>query len=580
MYKVGCSKVDITGYVYNKAMMGYAVPFHVVKGVETPIYVRAIVIQDIKTNTKMVMVNAEICFYSIALQDAIIKKLQATYPDLGYTHDNVMLTAQHTHSAPGGHSHYMLYNLAIPGFQPKVFENYLNGTVEAIVTASQNLEEATISYIEGAFAPQIKVAYNRSMAAYNANPEVTPKVLKKDHHLAIDRTMKLLRFDRPDGSPIASWNWFGVHTTSVNNDYNKICSDNKGYAAYYMEKEVCTQSGNPDFIAVFAQDTAGDVSPNYQWNNKNGFSRGKYEEDDYKSARYTGKLQYKKAMELFKKAPKGSPIKGKIDGEHFFVDMSAVEVDVEFTNGKKGLHTSPPATGASLFTGASDRPPAPAVPNFFIGIATKTASNIVEIYEKSVFKLFSNRKEREEVNKKYKGHYPKRIVLETGRGKILGTYKIKDLIVPGAADPTVKRLKAVGKNGYARRTPWMPNIIPLQICILGSIALVGMPAEITTIAGQRMRKSLLKILKHRGVQKIMLAAYCNGYSGYITTPEEYDVQMYEGGHTIYGRYTLAAYQTKLKELAIQLLKKPADRQLSKNIKPDIFKKEEIWYGED
>ncbi len=580
MYQVGCSKVDITSYVYNKAMMGYAVPFHVVKGVETPIYVRAIAIKHPKSNTNFIMVNAEICFYSIALQDAIIKKLQTEYPELGYTHDNVMLTAQHTHSAPGGYSHYILYNLAIPGFQPKVFEGYLNGTVEAIVAANQKLEEAQLSYTTGEFSPSKKVAYNRSLAAYNANPEVKQKILKRDHHLAIDRTMKLLRFDRPDGTPIASWNWFGVHTTSVNNDYNKICSDNKGYASYFMEQEVRKESGNADFISIFAQDTAGDVSPNYQWNNKNGFSRGKHEEDDYKSAKYTGKLQYQKAMELFHQAPKSQSINGTIDCELIFADMSKVEADVEFTNGKKGVRTSGAATGASLLTGASDRPPAPAVPTFFIGIASKTASNVVQLYEKSLFKLFSNRKEREEVNQKYKGHYPKAIVLETGRGKILGTYKLKDLILPGAVDPTIKRLKAVGKNGFARRTPWMPNILPLQVCIIGSIAILGIPAEVTTIAGQRLQKSVLKVLKHRGVQHIMLATYCNGYSGYITTPEEYDLQMYEGGHTIYGRNTLPAYQTRFKELAIEMLKAPADRQIDKQLKPDIFEEHEIWYGED
>ena len=41
--------------------------------------------------------------------------------------------------------------------------------------------------------------------------------------------------------------------------------------------------------------------------------------------------------------------------------------------------------------------------------------------------------------------------------------------------------------------------------------------------------------------------------GYVTTYEEYQQQAYEGGHTLFGQWTLAACQSKFKLLAEQLL---------------------------
>ncbi len=574
-YLIGCAKADITAFVYNKAMMGYAVPFHVVKGVETPISARAFVIKDKQTGSKVCIVNSEICFYTIALKDAVVKTLQSKHPALNYTAANVMLTAQHTHSAPGGYSHHVLYNIAIPGFQPKVFNKIVAGTVAAIVQAEANLQAANIQSAVGAFAPEDEVAFNRTLFAYNANPEVKQKVLKKDHHLAIDRNMKLLRFEDKEGKAIGSINWFGVHTTSVDNKFNKICYDNKGYAAEFLEQDI--RKENPHFIGAFAQDTAGDVSPNRQWGAKHGRFRGEFR-NDYKSAKFNGKLQYNKAKELLAEAAQNETIKGGIDYELMFADFSNIEVDREFVMGMKGMRTTEPATGVALLKGAQDRPAVPPAVNFFLGVGAGAMSRFIETYEKRVKHRFMNLKDKEDILDKYRLHGRKNIAIETGKGKMFGTYFLKKMIIPGALDITINRIKQMDREGYAKYTPWMPRILPLQIITIGSVAIVGLPAEITTVAGQRLRETVLRTLKHKGVRQVILATYCNGYSGYITTHEEYAKQGYEGGHTLFGMWTLAAYQTKLKQLAIEMLKSPAERNIDKTTQPDLFEEEEIWYG--
>ncbi len=574
VYKIGCGKADITGYVFDKGMMGYSMPFNVVTGVETPLYARAFWIQEKDSDAFVVLVVAEICFYSIALKHEIIKQLQARYPDWGISENNVVLSTQHTHSGPGGYSHYMLYNLSIPGFQPKVFDQIVQGTVAAIEEAHQSKRLGKIHFSAGAFDADEPVAFNRSLNAYNRNPEIKKKMLSSDWHLAVDREMKLLRFEGLDGVPIGSVNWFGVHTTSIGNENGRICSDNKGYAATYLENEAQSEYDSPNFIAAFAQDTAGDVSPNHIYDPQRGCTRG-FHEDDFESAKHNGRIQFNKAKELFDRAIAEKAIEGGIDTAHEFIDMSNVEVDPEFVMGMQGKRTAPQATGVSMLEGTVEGPGMPKAIGFF----AKGLSNGVKLYEKTLFKLFANRQMRKNIDLKYEAHGKKHIMMESNHGKLLGTYKVKKFFIPDFIDPFVHRIKVVDRKGLARRTPWMPNIVPIQIVSIGSLAIVALPCEVTTIAGKRLREGIQKVLKHKGIDKVMIGAYSNGYCGYTTTPEEYDKQRYEGSHTLYGKWTLPAYQTKFKKLCIEMLKPEQDRTLDKDTQPVIFAPEEIWYGE-
>lgn len=573
LYQVGCGKADVTAFKKNIGMMGYGMPFNTVKGIETSLSARAFVIIDKKSKAKVCIVNSELCFYTIALKDAILKKLQSEHPHLAYTDSMLLLSAQHTHSGPGGYSHYLIYNITISGFQPDVFQKIVNGTVNAILQAEAKVQDAHLKYTTGAFSPDVKVAFNRSMKAYNANPEVTTKVPRKDNHLAIDRNMKLLLFEKPDGTPLGSINWFGVHTTSISNDNHLICYDNKGYAAEYLEKFATEQLSNPAFVGAFAQDTTGDVTPNYKWNYDKKWMGGKYK-NDFKSAKHNGRLQFKKAKKLLTEATQQTPIKQGIDHILSYVDLSNVEADRQFVNGKKGLRTAPSSQGISFLQGTEEGPGIPSP----LALVGKVATTAIRLYEKSVAKLGKSNKQRHDIDVKYERHGNKHIFIETGKGKVLGTFDIRNLVLPSAMDFVVKTLKQLDDDGFTKRTPWIPRILPLQIITIGELAILGIPAEITTIAGQRLRATVLRILKHKGIREVILSSYSNGYHGYITTPEEYDQQCYEGGHTVFGKWTLPAYQTKFRELCIAIRQPAEDRVIDTSVQPDIFKAEEIWYG--
>lgn len=94
--------------------------------------------------------------------------------------------------------------------------------------------------------------------------------------------------------------------------------------------------------------------------------------------------------------------------------------------------------------------------------------------------------------------------------------------------------------GLLPPSPWVPHVVPLQIMRIGQLVLVAVPAEMTIVAGLRLRKVVADAMRV-AVDDVLIQGYSNAYTQYVTTPEEYDAQQYEGGETMYGRYTLPAY---------------------------------------
>lgn len=82
----------------------------------------------------------------------------------------------------------------------------------------------------------------------------------------------------------------------------------------------------------------------------------------------------------------------------------------------------------------------------------------------------------------------------------------------------------------------------------------GLPGEFTTMAGRRLRAEVKRLTKERGqeVQSI-LCGLSNIYTSYVTTPEEYEIQRYEGASTIYGPHTLSIYIHQFGKLLAAML---------------------------
>ncbi len=568
MFEIGSGQKEITAFKKGVGMLGYGMHFNVMHDIETPLFARAYYFKDVNSGKHACIVVADMGFVTISIKKGVLKKLSRKHPEIKIDEANLLLSAQHTHSGPGGFSHYGLYNITTPGFVHEIYLKIVNGITETIVSAFENTKPGRMYFDTASFAPDIPVAFNRSRQAYNANPELKDNPAPSDN-LAVDREMRMLRMDGENGEKIGAINWFGVHTTSVHNDNHSLCWDNKGYAADFLEKEVRQSPDASGFIGAFAQGPAGDISPNYIWDKKKKWTRGPFE-DDFESARENGRLQYELASELYAKSKSGHEVKGSIDAGHLHVNFANVEADPAYTNGEKGARTGPACHGIAFLAGTVEGPGMPkAVKNISIGLI-----KIVKLYEYATMP-FRKKENRLALRQKYKVQGRKNIMIEAGARRLLGTSHVKKLIVPGFADPTIRNFKRLHPKGWKEDHPWIPHVLPLQILVLGDIAFVAIPAEPTTIAAKRIQKVVEGVFESKGVKQVVVAPYANAYCGYITTNEEYQVQAYEGGHTVYGQWTCAAFQTKFKQLALEMVKKAEKRELNDEERPPEFSKVEL-----
>jgi len=542
MYSIGTSKTEITAFKKGAGMLGYGIHFNTMEAIETPLYARAFIIKN--EQQTIAFVNCELCFITIALKQGVIKKINRLKKDIEITEANLMLTAQHTHSGPGGYDHHGFYNVSIPGFSFEIYQTLCTQIAKAIIEAYDNLQaNCTIEFGEAPFEENIPVAFNRSIKAYNANKNVEPLTFEQ-RHLAVDRNMYLLSFKDEQGNPLGSVNWFGVHTTSISNDNNKICSDNKGYAAEYLETYFQKKEAK-DYVAAFAQGSCGDVSPKFIYNKKRNFQRGYWDGvswDDFESAKANGTFQFEQAEKIIRQT--NIVLKNRIACLFNFFNAAQVKVDPEFNQGIVGASTGHATFGVSFLEGSPTD--GPALPKMlgWIGRRFSTFYYYVEYFKKSI--QSPDEKERLKQLKEVQGN--KHCIIGAGNQTVYYGNHMARLLIPDFVDPNIESLRYFYKQKVLGDKPWVNEILPIQIILLGEIAIVGIPAEITTVAARRLQASVKKQLLSKGVEHVILSPYANTYAGYITTYEEYQTQHYEGGHTLFGKWTLAAFQTAFKDL--------------------------------
>lgn len=113
-------------------------------------------------------------------------------------------------------------------------------------------------------------------------------------------------------------------------------------------------------------------------------------------------------------------------------------------------------------------------------------------------------------------------------------------------------LLATGRAVYPYA--WQPTVVPTQIFAIGDVLMFGLPGEFTTMAGRRLKSEIQRITKQSGSEvRSILCGLSNIYTSYVTTPEEYDVQRYEGASTIFGPHSLPIYIHQFSRLLIAML---------------------------
>ncbi len=87
----------------------------------------------------------------------------------------------------------------------------------------------------------------------------------------------------------------------------------------------------------------------------------------------------------------------------------------------------------------------------------------------------------------------------------------------------------------------VPGTQPVSVMRIGSLAVLGLPSEVTKQMGLRIRAAVHGAAGG-AYEDVILSGLTNGYSSYTATPEEYDACHYEGSFTLFGRRQGALYR--------------------------------------
>ncbi|RKG82268.1 alkaline ceramidase [Corallococcus exercitus] len=340
-FLIGAARSDITGPAAEVGMMGYGQVGQKTEGIHLRLYSRAFVIASPCNGRRVAFVSADLGMVFQAVKQQVVERLRAKLGDT-FSDDNVLLSATHTHSGPGGFSHYTLYNLTTFGFVPQNFEAIVSGITDSIVRANARLAEGSLRLASGDLRG---ASANRSPEAYLRNPEAE-RARYPDN---VDTRMTLLRMTGADGRELGLVNWFAVHATSFGNTNHYISGDNKGLAAHAFEvgQGGLTPGGPDTFVAAFANSNEGDVTPNILGGTNGGGA------NDFEDAALSAKKQYDFAAHLW--ATAAMPVMGGVDYRHAYVKMDAVDVAPAYADGS-AHRTCPAAIGLSMIAGAEDGP--------------------------------------------------------------------------------------------------------------------------------------------------------------------------------------------------------------------------------
>lgn len=530
-FLVGASKVDITGPIVG-ASTGYNSPGDELSGLGMRLYSRAFVITHSsavggKAGFFAIVVAEQLHLYQ-SVKMGVVKELSARGYGEIFNEKNIMLSATHTHAAGSNISWYTLFNLfnGVVGFDRLHYQVVVNGITDSIINAYLKQQPAEIKYGEGNVA---EGGYNRSSLAYLKNHDI------EDYMENIDRRMRLLRFDNLDGKPIGMVNWYGVHTTSLSIDNALTHGDNKGWAAYALEKQM-----GDDFVAAFAQGANGDVSPNQPdpVDVTLPFLRPSDLDDSLdviENPVVAGTHQLNAALVIFEHAKPLSQT--ALNYRHTYINF----------NDKK---LSTPADYSMPWDELLNRSTCTAVvgAGFLAGVEEGGAidyasegqvkNNYNLVGSNWVMAKFDLAEVDTELFNILDGIWPlAEHVLQTE--KYDACHKEKFALLPVG---DVDDFWFVNSD-----VPFVPTILPLQILQLGEIYIAATPFEMTVMSWRRIEKQLRKELA--GAQHIVPAGMSNAYAMYLTTREEYAAQHFEGAFNSFGPWTQDVVSQELGKLA-------------------------------
>ncbi|MCP4137877.1 MAG: hypothetical protein GY754_43345 [bacterium] len=386
----------------------------------------------------------------------------------------LVLAASHTHSAPGNIYGSNLYNVLASNAQG-FEEKYLTFCTERI-------GEAIISaYAERRPARAATgtteiwgVTRNRSFPAYLRNREVANEETKKDWDSSINPYLHMIRVDCLD----------------KDKKYKPACA----FTNFSLHPNT-----NPTILGkLYSGDITGYTERVVEWELKKRYKPGwmpihaaanythgdnnpsysQERDENFSDLHHLGGIIAEKVLELFTSLDK--KLKDTID-----IEYRAKEIDLLEESACEGVSISKkPVAGFSSMGGAAGR-----------GRSTPMA--LIPPFKPGIPRFLFKKGE----------HGPKR--------KITGIQLLFQ------------------RKDYPRK-------VMMQLVRVADTLLIPLPWEVGYEIGRRISEGVRKRAEkegYTGITRYVIADTSNGYFGYVTTPEEYTLQYYEGGSNFYGPNT-------------------------------------------
>ena len=498
--RAGAGKADLTprtGYYLG----GWTRADRVAQGQHTRLFARTIVLE--RDGRKVALVAIDL----FMVPGGMVKQIGDRLAARGFSEQNILVSASHTHSGPGGYANFPTLNTAAPSLQtatdprtfagffdpqpadPQLYRFVLEQIEASIVRADQDLGPAEAGWGSDRITD---LTQNRSIEAHlndhgivKARGEGRAEDDPEGRLHTIDPAVDVLRVDKVRTVrrgrkrvrvrvPIGAWSNFADHGTVTKSSFQYYNADHHGSALRVFEDGVRRAAKVParqEIVNVYGNSNEGDMSA--------GLDRHGPAASDF-----VGRVEATAMLRAWKRAGRRLDATPALD-----LRWTRMCFCGQQTEGGRVADES--QVGVPFLTGSEEeRGP-----------------------------LFDVTGEEFE---------DRRSPIDQG-----DPHGLK-LFFPG-----------VGTGG-------VPTRVPLMAVRVGPQMIVSIPGEGTKEVGERIRLAVESQIAGSGIERVVMSGLANEFVLYFTTPEEYDRQHYEGGNTHFGRVSFNLLRQELSTLAGRL----------------------------
>jgi neutral ceramidase len=540
----GFARVDITPPP-GPALIGYGPEGKQARGYRGRLYARAMVLED-RWGQRFAIVGLDLGMPSVLLHRRVAALTADSTVRIGA--DRLVLAATHTHGGPGnffGVPGIDAFASTRSGFDERLTDFLVARIESAVRQAALDLRPARALW---SVQPVWGWTRIRSFPAYQGNqppwrsPYPAPAGLD-DAQQGVDPAWRMLRVDVRDPAtgrfePRGAFSLFAIHGTAVPNANDLFDPDVHGIVSRAMEEHIGRAGGRGGGtqrhgVHLFANGAEGDVSPNLPPGTRCEVPKmGRARRLSGPRAHPHGDVwlpvpdsALDRCMRL---AKLWTDSLGRALASAAMRQYEALGVRMDSLEGAgqaevtRGLRIERAFGTLPLLRSTQDRDVCspPRVGTSFVGGAEDGRTRVYGWRFLGIFKP--------------------------------GFGARQDTLYPGFhACHAQKRIALGPLQGLLAGPNQLPEVAELTAVRIGEMLIGTFPGEPTTTVGGRIRQAMAH---HAGMHEgqVMLMGLANGYVQYVTTPEEYRWQFYEGGATEYGPRSAIVFQEALSRLAATL----------------------------